>query len=61
VPATQTAQAIAACAAADIACHHIGTVVADPAERLLCSPDGTQLLPTFAPDEILKIFQGKPS
>jgi hydrogenase maturation factor len=59
VPAAQATRAITACAAAGIACHHIGTVVADPAERLLYSPTETQRLPTFPQDEIIKIFQGK--
>src|SRR5919108_857271 len=37
VPASQADQAIAACAAAGIACYCIGTVVANPTDLLLCT------------------------
>jgi hydrogenase maturation factor len=57
VPATQAESAIAACTAAGIACHRIGTVVANTAERLLCTGTATRPLPTFSRDEIVKIFQ----
>jgi hydrogenase maturation factor len=56
LPAAQTEQAIAACTASGIDCYSIGTVVADPHDRLLCSPTGTRPLPTFTRDEIIKIF-----
>ena len=56
VPAEQAAQAIAACAQADIPCTQIGTVVADPDTILLCTDTGMQPLPTFPQDEIVKIF-----
>lgn len=56
VPASQAELAVAACAAAGIACSRIGTVVANPDERLLCSPAAVHPLPTFARDEIVKIF-----
>ncbi len=56
IPAHQVARAIAACTEAGIACHHIGSVVADPDERLLCSETGSRPLPTFPQDEIVKIF-----
>ncbi len=56
VPPAQTAQAIAACAAARIACYHIGTVVANADERLLHSDTGACPLPTFTRDEIVKVF-----
>jgi hydrogenase expression/formation protein HypE len=57
LPANQVVQAIAACAQADIACYHIGDVVADPSERLLYSSTDTWPLPTFTQDEIVKIFR----
>jgi hydrogenase maturation factor len=60
IPASQTAQAIAACAAAGIACYCIGTVVANPADLLLCSGTVTRGLPVFPRDEIVKIFQPAP-
>lgn len=57
VPASHAERAIAACAAAGIACYHIGTVVANADERLLCSAAGVRPLPTFARDEIVNIFE----
>ena len=59
VPAGHAEQAIAACDAVGIACYHIGTVVANAAEHLLHSDAGTRPLPTFARDEIIKIFQAE--
>jgi hydrogenase maturation factor len=56
VPAGQAAPAIAACQRAGIACYRIGTVVAEPRERLLHTPSGTRPLPTFPQDEIVKLF-----
>jgi len=56
VPAAQIARAIDACAAAGIACYRIGTAVADPAEVVLYTGTTSQPLPTFARDEILRIF-----
>jgi hydrogenase maturation factor len=58
LPAAQTARAIETCAAAGIACHPIGTVVANAAELLLCTETDRQPLPFFARDEIVKIFAG---
>jgi len=57
VPATQAARAIDACAAAGIACYHIGTAVANPADVVLHTGTTSQPLPTFAQDEILRLFQ----
>ncbi|PON18278.1 hydrogenase expression/formation protein [Candidatus Entotheonella serta] len=56
VPAAQTERAIAACRAADIPCYAIGTVVEASSGRQLHRASGTQSLPTFASDEIVKIF-----
>jgi hydrogenase maturation factor len=56
VPAAQTEPAVAACQAAGIDCYPIGTVTATPEERLLQSDSGARVLPTFARDEIVKIF-----
>ncbi len=56
VPAAQTERAVAACRAADIACYAIGTVVEATRGRQLNSPSGDRPLPTFASDEIVKIF-----
>jgi hydrogenase maturation factor len=61
VPATQAEQAIAACRDNGIACHRIGTVVANPAEFLLHTGKETRPLPTFSRDEIVKIFQAEMS
>lgn len=58
VPAAQATLAIDACAAAGIACYHIGTAVANAAEITLYTGTTSQSLPTFARDEILRIFQG---
>ena len=41
VPAEQAEHAIMACTRAGIACYRIGTVTAEPAERLLHSASGT--------------------
>jgi hydrogenase maturation factor len=57
VPAGQVEQAIAACRQAGIACYCIGTVVAEPDERLLYTASGTRALPTFPQDEIVKLFR----
>ncbi len=57
IPAHQVEQAIAACTEAGIDCCHIGDVVADSAERLISSETGWRPLPTFAQDEIVKIFR----
>jgi hydrogenase maturation factor len=56
VPAAQTTKALQACAAAGIACSHIGTVGGRAGEVLLHTGQATQVLPTFQRDEILKIF-----
>jgi hydrogenase maturation factor len=56
VPASHAEPAIAACAAAGIACYHIGTVVANADERFLYSAAGVRPLPTFARDEIVNLF-----
>jgi hydrogenase maturation factor len=56
VPAGQTERAIAACRAAAIACYAIGTVVEPSSGRQLHSASDNQPLPTFANDEIVKIF-----
>ena len=48
-----------ACTRAGIACYRIGTVTAEPAERLLHSASGTASLPTFPQDEIVKIFAAR--
>jgi hydrogenase maturation factor len=58
LPAAQTARAVAACAAAGIACYPIGTVVANAEELFLCTGTDQQPLPFFARDEIVKIFAG---
>ena len=57
LPADQVTQAIAACAQAGIDCYHIGDVVAEPGERLLYTDRDAWPLPTFAQDEIVKIFR----
>jgi len=57
VPAAQAARAIDACAAAEIACYRIGTAVADPEEVVLYTGTTAQPLPTFARDEIVRLFQ----
>ncbi len=56
VPATQAAQAIAACRQAGIACAHIGTVVAKAQGLLVDTGTEVRPLPTFPRDEIVKIF-----
>jgi hypothetical protein len=48
---------MAACEAAGIACFHIGTAVANAAERLLLGNSGARPLPMFARDEIVNLFQ----
>jgi hydrogenase expression/formation protein HypE len=57
VPAVQAARAIDACAAAGIACYRIGTAVANPADVVLHTGTTSQPLPTFARDEIVRLFQ----
>lgn len=57
LPSDQVQAAITACSLAGIACFHIGTVVANPAERLLISSTSQCPLPTFSRDEIVKIFE----
>jgi hydrogenase maturation factor len=57
VPAAQAAGAIAACAAAHIACYRIGTVVTNSNELLLQTGTVSRPLPTFARDEIVRLFQ----
>jgi hydrogenase maturation factor len=61
VPAAQVERAVHACTASGIACYRIGTVVAQADELLLCTETATRPLPTFARDEILKIFHSSPS
>jgi hydrogenase expression/formation protein HypE len=60
IPASQTEQAMAACAAVGIACSCIGNVVANPADLLLCTGTATRCLAVFPRDEIVKIFQPSP-
>jgi hydrogenase expression/formation protein HypE len=60
VPASQAEEAIAACTAAGIACSCIGTVVANPADLLLCTGTATRCLAVFPRDDIVKIFQPSP-
>jgi hydrogenase maturation factor len=57
VPETQAEAAIAACEAAGIACFHLGTAVANAADRLLLDHSGSRALPTFSRDEIVNLFQ----
>ena len=57
VPEAHVEQAISACTAANIACSHIGTVVENPSERLVVDASGTRPLPTFARDEIVRLFE----
>lgn len=56
VPAVQTAQAIAACRAAGIACYAIGTIVDASRGRRLNSASGDRPLPAFASDEMVKLW-----
>ena len=56
VPAEQAANAIQACNAAGIACYGIGRVVPPDEGMLLCGQDVTRQLPSFARDEIVKLF-----
>lgn len=56
VPAAQTERAIAACRAANLDCYAIGKVVEAPRGRQLHRASGNRPLPTFASDEIVKIF-----
>lgn len=56
VPAAQATQAIAACAEAGVACYRLGTAVAQTS-GVFWDACGTRTpLPTFARDEILKLF-----
>ena len=59
VPVNQAADAMRACNAGGISCYHIGEVV--PAEEgLFLSGQGTtRLLPAFARDEIVKLFESE--
>ena len=59
VPAVQAANAIQACNAAGIACYDIGRVVTPGEGLLLCSQDATQQLPSFARDEVVKLFEAE--
>ena len=59
VPAAQAAKAIQACNAAGIACHDIGRVVAPDEGLLLRSQDTAWPLPSFARDEIVKLFEAE--
>jgi hydrogenase maturation factor len=59
VPAIQADAARAACAAAGIACFHIGTAVERAAERLLLGHSGAHPLPTFSRDEIVNLLQAE--
>jgi hydrogenase maturation factor len=56
VPAAQVDQAITACREAGIACYRIGTVVANASELWLTTGTQTRPIPSFARDEILKLF-----
>ena len=58
-PAGQAANAIQACNAVGIACYDIGRVVTPDDGLLLCSRDATQQLPSFARDEIVKLFEAE--
>ena len=57
VPAELTAQAIAACTAAEIDCYHIGLVVPNSEGRSLVDAAGSHPLPSFTRDEIVKLFE----
>lgn len=59
VSAPQANAAMAACEAAGIACFHIGTAVANAADRLLLGNSGARPLPTFSRDEIVTLFQAE--
>ncbi len=56
VPAAQVEAAIRACAAAGIACYHVGTAVASATECVLHTTTTSRPLPTFARDEIVGLF-----
>lgn len=56
VPAAQVAEALRVCTTAGIACAHIGTAVAPTLGLCVETATGTEPLPTFARDEILKLF-----
>ncbi len=57
VPSAQAEAAISACEAAGIDAYVIGTVVDNPAEYRLVNGSQSRPLPTFACDEIVKLFQ----
>lgn len=59
VPAAQASIAVQACHAAGMACRDIGRVVAPDEGLLLCSQDGARQLPSFARDEIVKLFEAE--
>ena len=59
VPAAQAAKAIQACNAEGIACYDIGRVVSPDDGLLLCDQDATRQLPSFARDEIVKLFEAE--
>ncbi len=56
VPAAQAPRAIAACAAAGIACYRLGTALPNPDELLLWHGAVAQPLPLFGRDEIVRLF-----
>lgn len=57
VPAAQAPRAIAACAAAGIACYRIGTAVASGTELLVWYGSSVEPLPAFGRDEIVRLFE----
>ena len=59
VPAAQAARAVQACDAAGIVCYEIGRVVTPDEGLLICSQEATRQLPTFARDEIVKLFEAE--
>jgi hydrogenase maturation factor len=59
VPAAQAARAVQACGAAGIVCYDIGRVVTPDEGLFLCSQEATRQLPSFARDEIVKLFEAE--
>lgn len=59
VPAAQAALAIQECNAAGIACCDIGRIVMPDEGLLLCSDGVTRQLPSYARDEIAKLFEAE--
>ena len=57
VPVAQATSAIQACNAVSIACYDIGRVATPDEGLLLCSQDAPGQLPSFARDEIVKLFE----